>query len=87
MKKIAVIFVLIILPAFFYSQNATLDSLLQLYNNAPDTTKLRLLFSIAWEYRGIDTDKSIYYYNEGIRLADKLNNQKAYKIPFHLHIS
>ncbi|MBI4646680.1 MAG: tetratricopeptide repeat protein [Bacteroidia bacterium] len=68
--------VILFITTSLLAENTNIDSLLQLYNNAPDTAKLRLLVTIAWKYRGINPDKSIYYYNEGIRLSDKLNNQK-----------
>ena len=79
MKKSLVyytIYVSLICLNCFSVYGNNVDSLLNLCNNAQDTSKIRLLIDIGWELRGIDTDKSIEYYNKAIASADKLNDQK-----------
>jgi len=58
----------------FSQKNKKIDSLLSIYNNSQDTTKLSALQSLYKFYIRTDLDKSLKYAQEEITLASKLND-------------
>ncbi len=76
MKKFLLISGFCISFQFCLSQQKELDSLLIVYKNQPteDTTKLKTLLDIVFDYSFIDPDKGIEKGNEAILLAKRLDN-------------
>ena len=59
---------------------AKIDSLIsELPKAKGDTNEVKLLMSLSYNYRNIDTDKGIKYVKRGVNLAKKINWKKGKK--------
>src|SRR5436305_4544418 len=72
MKKIFIL-VFIIYSPHGYSQSNTIDSLKTVLQSAKDTAKINTLNWLAYQLRSNDPDTAIYFANEALTLATKIN--------------
>ena len=77
MKKILALFMLLFPISYLYSQKQgpeLIDSLKSgLTVAAKDTVRVSLLGKLSFQYYKFDTDSGIYYAEQAISLAEKLN--------------
>jgi signal transduction histidine kinase len=81
MKKLITMFLLLLLVNYSFAQKQgmeLIDSLKsKLTNSIEDTSKVRLLGKLSFQYYGFDTDLGIFYAEQAIKLAEKLQWKKG----------
>lgn len=68
---------LIFLFTFFCSNSQSLDSLIRVSKTQKDTSLIKTLNTISWEYKNSNADSALYYGKKSLDIALKIKNQKA----------
>lgn len=76
MKRVLIfIFLLLILPIFLNGTNSKIDSLIQILPELSDKKKLNTYFDLVDFYQDADPQKSIFYGNKALHLAEKFDDK------------